>query len=79
MMSFSRWAWCIRNALRADLVSWLCASSRAGPPFHQGLGKAAVNKPLTFVDSRKPVRTGNTLGDTLGIPKRPKLLDGAAA
>lgn len=31
------------------------------PPFYQDLGKATVNKPLNFVNSMKPVRTGNML------------------
>lgn len=46
----------------------------AGPPFYQGLGKATVNKTVAFVNSRKPVKTGNLLGATLRIPKHPSLL-----
>lgn len=44
--------------------------------FYQGLGQGTVNKPLTFLHSRKPERMGNVLGDMLGIPKLPNPLDG---
>lgn len=56
-------------------MACFCPYACPRPPFYQDLGKATGNKPLNAVNNRKPVRTGDVLGDTLRIPKPPNLLE----